>query len=414
MKVFNIEIPQSFLDLAKGHVISQVLGALCSIWVAKLYGAAALGVFSVFLTSVIMCSIINTCRLESILFLDQNEGDKKNNTLGVLRVAVIVSLLFFLIGMVLPSSLVEKYFVNRILLLAVVLTAFFNSIKTLLEHVTLLRSDYKKIKKAKITFTLVRYSVQLLLVLIVASYYSLIIGYFLATTIVLLYLYKSSEIGVNFNRAHFKETVKRYKSLLLYAFPGDVVNTIAINIFPLLLMSNYGKILTGNYFMSYLVLSIPLTFLYAVVAPVFFKKSVLLVKENRIKELYNYTFSIVKRIFLMVSIPMFVLVFIGKEIVVFFLGEDWRNTGEFIEIFAVLFAFRVLYSPISSLEESFHKNNISLLVNVYFVLVLFLTVFLGKNLFSIFELAKIITGLTSLGYIFLTLYFYFLIKKRSI
>ena len=177
--------------------------------------------------------------------------------------------------------------------------------------------------------------------------------------------------------------------ILKYAISGDAINTIAVNVFPVLLLATYGEELTGNYFMAFLILSIPLAFLQSVISPVFFQKSVVLFQEESHDQLLKYTQSIVKRIFLMISIPLLLLILFGEDIIVLIFKEDWRSTGKFVQIFALMYGFRVLYSPISSLEETLKKNKISLMVNIYFMLVLFVSLYVGKNDFTIFQISLI-------------------------
>jgi len=407
MKFFNIHLSKSFIDLTKGHVISQIIGAISSIFIAELYGASALGVFSVFFTTTTIVSTLNTVRLESVLFLDQEAKEQQNNSVGLLWVMLLSTFIFIIISLFIPVNYIEKYFVNRALLLFIIIGALFNSVRTMFYNLELLHNNFKRIKYSKILFTVAKYCAQFGVVIFTTNYLGLVFGYFLGVLLVIIYLKKNITFWVkDFSLLMFKNTIKRHAGLLKYALPGDIVNTIAINVFPVLLKASYGDTLTGNYFMSYLFLSIPLAFLHSVISPVFFKKSVKLANEFAYQELLTYTFRIVKRIFVVMSLPLLIVLFVGNEIVVFFLNEEWRNTGVFLQIFSILFIARILYSPISSLEEVLKKNHISLLVNIYFVIVLFLGIFAGRETYSIFEIASFISVFTALGYLFLLFYFY--------
>ncbi len=414
MKISNFHLPKSFLDLAKGHLLSQLIGVFSSVLIAKIYGPSALGVFSVFFTISAVLSTLNTARLECILFLDQERNDQHNNSIGLIIITLFFTIVSLTIFFFIPQFIVEKYFVNRLLLLSSAVIAFLTSLKNIFQNLNLLQDNYSKIKNSKIIFTILRYGSQFLLFYLTKSYWGLIIGYSIAIIYTLVFFYNELNfVFKEFKWLTFKTTINKYKDLLKYALPGDITNTIAINIFPILLIAMYSDTLAGNYFMSHLILSIPLTFLHSVVSPVFFKTSVTMVKAQNPKALFIYTTQLVKRIFLTISLPLIILMFYGEELIVFFFKEEWRNTGRFIEIFAVYFAFRVLYSPISSLEESLSKNKISLLINIYFTIILFGSFYLWKDTLSIFEIAFRISITTTLGYLFLLIYFFKLLHKKA-
>ena len=414
MKILNIHLPKSFLDLTKGHLISQIIGAISSVLIAKIYGPSILGVFSVFFTMSMIFSTLNTARLECVLFLDQNNRAQQNNSIGLLGVVLGFSFLYVVLGLFMPEDVIIDYFVSKSLFYFIVLGACLNSMKMIFQNLTLLKDDYRKIKYSKIIFTVIRYVSQFLLFYILTDHWGLVVGYLIALIFVIIYFSKGLFFSFKgFDFVMFLQTVKNYKGLIKYAFPGDLVNTISVNIFPVLIIGAYGEKLTGNYFMSFLILSIPLSFLHSSVAPVFFKKTVVFVNENNWGKLYSYVFLILKRVFLFLSLPLLMFTFIGEELIVFFFDEEWRNTGVFLEIFSLLFAFRVLYSPISSLEESLSKNHISLLINIYFIFILLGGVYFGRVYFSIFQIAKFISIMTCLGYFALLIYFLLILKSKA-
>lgn len=413
MKFLKIQLPSSFLHLTTGHVISQVIGAVGSILVAKIYGANLLGVFSVYYTLAMILSSFNTGRLESILFLEQHKVKRLNNVSGLILIILVTSSLLFVASYLISSKVINEYFVSRDVLCLAILTAMIKSIYTLFQSMILFSENYKKLKKAKIGFTIVRYSFQFLFFFIYIHFLGLILGYLIASAFVLIYYYYGNEIVIKrLNVLMFKKSIKEHVEILKYAIPGDAINTITVNVFPILLLSMYGEKITGNYFMAFLILSIPLTFLQSVISPVFFQKSVELYGKEHYSQLLKYTSSIVKRTFFLISLPLLILLLFGEEIVVFLFEDDWRATGKFVQIFAFMYGLRVLYSPISSLEETLKKNNISLIINIYFMLVLFACLYVGKNYYNIFEIAIMISVFMSLGYVFLLVYFYRLLKAK--
>jgi len=415
MKFLKAHLSSSFLDLTKGHLVSQFIGALGSVYVAKIYGANLLGVFSVYYTVTMIFSSFNTGRLESMLFLEQQTTKRRNNLTGLLWIILMSSILLFSLSFLVSNQIIHKYFVSRTVLYFAILTAMLKSMSTLFQSMNLFSENFKKLKKAKILFTIVRYFLQFLFFYLSIQTLGLVLGYLIASVIILLYYFDGGEIIIKkLNIAMFKRSIKDHMEILKYAISGDAINTIAVNVFPVLLLATYGEELTGNYFMAFLILSIPLAFLQSVISPVFFQKSVVLFQEESHDQLLKYTQSIVKRIFLMISIPLLLLLLFGEDIIVLIFKEDWRSTGKFVQIFALMYGFRVLYSPISSLEETLKKNKISLMVNIYFMLVLFVSLYVGKNDFTIFQISTCISIFMSLGYCFLLVYFFGLLKAKIV
>lgn len=410
----SFEFPLGFLDLTKGHLVSQVIGMICSIVIAKIYGPGLLGVFSVYLTTTAILSTINTFRLESVLFLSPKSTEKTNNTLGILLIVLVVTFVFATLTLLISERFLKEFFVSKNVVFLAILSAFVKSITVIFQNLAILSESFRVIKTSKILFTISRYSFQLLFFIFSIHYLGLIVGYLLALLILMIYLLAKINLGVvKFSLNQFKKSIFKFYDIILYAFPGDLINSVATNVFPILLMSIYGDKITGNYFMAFLILTIPLSYLQAVVSPVFFKKSSEFALESRYKDLLKYTTTIVKRIFFLISIPVVLMIFIGEETIVFFFKEKWRDTGRFLEIFSILFSIRVLYSPIACLEEVLKKNKISLLVNIYFVFVLFASIYLGKDVLSVYQIAKCISVFMASGYLFLLIYFLFKLNKKS-
>ncbi|MFL3662171.1 MAG: oligosaccharide flippase family protein, partial [Polaribacter sp.] len=125
----------------RGTVLAQVIAIIGAVFIAKMYGAEAYGVFGVFVSIISIVSIIATLQLEQCIVLSKNEKESINwfNFLLVLipLLSLLISTLLFVIS---NNFYSEKLSLNFIILSF--LGALFVGFRVINENFLIFRKEF--------------------------------------------------------------------------------------------------------------------------------------------------------------------------------------------------------------------------------------------------------------------------------
>ena len=103
---------------------------------------------------------------------------------------------------------------------------------------------------------------------------------------------------------------------------------------------------------------------------------------------------------------------IGIEILYYFF-KDWLNLSIYINILSFLFFAKVTYNPISDILVVLNKNHVTLIFNIYQLLISSLAIYIGFIKNNILTTINMISFIGGVGYLFITLYILYYLRKIS-
>lgn len=173
---------------------------------------------------------------------------------------------------------------------------------------------------------------------------------------------KMSGIFSTQNRA----IARRYSAFPLFLSIGSLLDSLAVQLVPILLASIVSTELAGLYSLASIALAVPLAFFGKSIGQVFFQRMASLgAASGDLAQPTARTFLIL----VFAALPVMSALFLfGPELFTFVFGEPWRDAGKIIRILLPLFFFQFLANPLSSLLLV--KKRVSLLTLIQAMLLL--------------------------------------------
>ena len=396
----------------KGTVIAQIIAVVSSLFVAKIYGSEAYGILSIFIGFSSIFSILNTLQLDNYIITSKNKIIRTNwfNFLFLLIpfTTFIIALIFFPIIIYFPEKNIDQN-----IFILVILSAIFLSYNKTHEYFLTTLKNFSAISFAKILLVLINVSLQFILYskfkvngLIYSSFLSLLLVTF-------FFSYKNIKHFKSVDFYNIRNNIEPNKSILKYLLPSRFINNLSSQSIPIIIFAFFSIQEAGIYFFSYKILTTPLFIISSSISSVYFERAARLVDSSK-KELYNETLKII--IFNVTTILIFLILLntIGIYILEYILTENWDNLRIYTLILSFLILCRSSFSSISNIIVVLNKNQISLLFNIYLLIVNISALYIGyvKNdlIYSIY----IVSFLGGIGYLTLVFYFLKTIKKNQL
>ena len=396
----------------KGTLIAQIIAVVSSFFVAKIYGSEAYGILSIFIGFSSIFSILNTLQLDNYIITSKNKIIRTNwfNFLFLLIpfTTFIIALIFFPIIIYFPEKNIDQN-----IFILVILSAIFLSYNKTHEYFLTTFKNFSAISFAKILLVLINVSLQFILYskfkvngLIYSSFLSLLLVTF-------FFSYKNIKHFKSVDFYNIRNNIEPNKSILKYLLPSRFINNLSSQSIPIIIFAFFSIQEAGIYFFSYKILTTPLFIISSSISSVYFERAARLVDSSK-KELYNETLKII--IFNVTTILIFLILLntIGIYILEYILTENWDNLRIYTLILSFLILCRSSFSSISNIIVVLNKNQISLLFNIYLLIVNISALYIGyvKNdlIYSIY----VVSFLGGIGYLTLVFYFLKTIKKNQL
>ena len=393
----------------KGTASSQIIAIIGTLYLAQLYGSEAYGIFGVFLSISGFLSVFNTIQLENGIITTAN--NKEANRLSVLLwfLIFIISILTFLI-----YSIIEYYFnlssLNSNLINFSILAGAILSLNKLYEFVLTRNKKFNIIAKVKIYLALLNIIFQFILFKI-DNIMGLVYGNSIAVTFILLYYLFKNKIELRiYNEIKLKTFYKNYKSILKYLYPSALINNAAMTALPILILALFSAKDAGVYTLSLKIVATPLFLISSSISQVYYQKSSELFYTSK-EKLFDFTKNIVKANLVTMLIILIFINTLGIFILEYFFTNNWENLRLFTLLLSVLIFARASFNPISNIAVVMDKNKVSLLFNIYLLVVNIAAIIIGFLYHNLFVTIIILSIFGALGYFFLLFYFLRLLKN---
>ncbi len=389
--------------MVRGTLVAQIIAMIGAIFLAKIYGEEAYGLFGVFISITSITSIVSSLQLDKFIVISKNIKESINwyNFLLIL-IPVSTILISFLLFVVSNYFFDEQLSIN-ILLLSAVGTLLIALITTN-ENFFTFKKEFSTISNSKIVLTIGNLGLQILLY---SSYHllGLIIGCLISQFFLFLfYFFKNRSVISKTNFGEIKRGIESNSSILKFLLPSNTLNSLANSLMPILILTFFGAKEAGVYFFSLKILGIPLFLISSSVAQVYFQKSSILLRENK-KELLKLTKKIVCTNLLIMLVFLILINTVGMYILEYYFDQKWSNLRPYTLVLSILIFTRTSFNPISSLIIVLNKNLESLLFNSYLLVVNLVAISVGYLYNSITLTILILAILGGIGYVLILAYF---------
>lgn len=362
---------RNVLTVFTGTATAQFLPMVLAPVTARLYIPESYGVLGIYMSITMLVGVLATLNYSNAIVIpaESEEG------LELLRISIRnthIVLILFTLGILVYSLICYwrgttpamghwLYFTP----VSVLMIGYTNSFTAFANR----NKEYKLLSANRITAVLVSLSVSLLMGVIIKNETGLVLGFILGQLIngLMLGLKLVRKYSLGFSQTFFpstqKELYKKYSSFPKFSLAADFINATT-NQIPILLMSTFaGPLVVGLFNMSNRLLSLPIQFISSAIGEVFRQRAAEdIARTGSCRAIFKKTFLTLT---LASIIPFIILLIFGPDLFAFFLGERWREAGEFSRIMAPLFLLRFINSPMSYIVYLVNKLRFNLIATIY-------------------------------------------------
>ena len=404
MKKNNITAFQkNILLMFKGTLLAQLTGTIGTIFLAKLYGSEAYGIFSIFISISSVLTILNTFQYDKSIVTTKIESENKNLMTALFLLTIFIASITF-VGYYTYTYYTQTNLLKFSIIVSLYIGSILLSFNRIHESYFTFKKDFRPISKAKIITALLNIFFQFLL-FYEYKINGLIYGNLISLFFICIYYFsKNKKHLVKIDFQLFKRSLITNQTFAQYLFPSVLVNNLAINLMPILIATFFSLKDSGVYFFSLKILAAPLFLISSSLSQVYYQKSAELLFNSKGK-----LFDLTKKLILSNLGIMFLFLVMINTFGIFLLelifDDNWNNLRVFTLILSFLILAKSSFNPISSIIIVLNKNHIGLYFNIYLLMINLIAIFIGYTTSNILNTVIILSIFGGCGYIILLFYF---------
>lgn len=385
------DVIKDTLKLVVGNFLGRGGALLLMPIVTRLYAPHAFGEFTVFTSLMSILSVGVSLRYERAILLPSSDDEAVLLAVLSIAFAFLISTILFVFLKVDPQFFFDFSWFHvgisnpalQFLPLSILLSSFFVVINVW----GVRQQEYKMLAISKVGQTLTQVVTQIFFGLfIISSSIGLILGQvagYLLGSVCLLFLATHIR-SFRFKRNQIRQLLilaKRYRSFPIYSMPASILNTLAVYLPNILLVNLYSASVVGWFGMATQVIRVPMSILEEAIGRVYLGKAARLKysKPDEVLRLYLQTMA---RLLVIGAIPFSILFLFGPVLFKVLLGSQWAMTGHYVSLLSPALFVEFIVISCSQNFTLFERVNLSLLLNVVYVIFISL-VFLCGYIFSV-------------------------------
>lgn len=389
--------------LVGGTAGSQIILIAASPILTRLYSPEDFGLFAVFTGILAVLVVLSSLRYELAIPLPEEDEEAASTTLlgliVVLLISVIIGIIVLLFNKNIALWLESPSLSNYLYLLpfGVLLAGTYR----VLMYWTIRKEKFKAITQTKLMQALTMIFVQI--AAFKTGLFALIFGHISGQGIggskLGLPLIKSQEFrGITVKKIF--QVAIRYKKFPLYSAPSGLLNSVSVQLPPILFAGLFSPTVAGLYALSNRALISPIRIISSAVANVFVSAAPKAQRENNLSD---FVYNIYDKLANVAIAPALILILIAPELFKLVFGLEWMEAGVYAQILAPWFCLIFITTPLSSVFSVLEKQSDELIFQVSLLLGRSGSIVIGYHLGDVM-LTLILFGSTSficwLGFLF--------------
>ena len=353
--ILNNPLYKGAIILGSGTAIAQMIGILTMPIITRLYTPSDLGVLAVYSSILAIVGIGATLRYEFAYALPKKDEDAVNIfglCLILLSITTTIFALILLFGgefliQYFDLSVIEKYF-------WFLLVGFFGmGLYTILNYWAIRQRDYERITYTKINQGVGGSISKILLGILSFGPMGLIIGHIVSQiagigTLARAMWKKERGNLKSISLSGIKKVAKTYKSFPVFNFPASIINTMSLQLPPLILLALYDAQIVGLYALAQMIVVLPGSLISGSMGQAYLGEASKMVREGS-RELRSFYIKTVKHLS-MIAIPLIgIPALCAPFIFPILFGEVWAEAGWYCWPLALMVIANFVVSPTSRL-----------------------------------------------------------------
>ena len=356
------EFLKNIVYLASGSAIAQFITIFVYPILTRLYTPEQFGVFSVYLSLTSLFSMISSARYEISIVLPEKDEEAINIVVLCMIIVFLISMVVFLSFVVLPPGLENLLGLNgkKNLIYIVPVSVFLIGIYQTINNWLIRMKMFKLGSIGRTAQSLFGAASKLLFGLNNFKELGLIAGDIVGQLFSLIIIAKFSlcnrKLKSCISLNSMVSMLKKYSFFPKYYLTSAFLDSFTLSFPVFILTKSFGSEVTGYYGLMTKTISIPTIIIANSISQVFYQRVVEL--RNKNKEILPFVFINIKYLFL-VALPIsLVLIFFGPHLFSLVFGPGWARSGEYAQIFSIVFLIRFIASPLSMIFAALEKVKI--------------------------------------------------------
>jgi len=408
------------LILGSGTAVAQLIAIVTAPIITRLYTPADMGILAVYSSVLAIFGVGATLRYEFAYALPR-ENDDTINLFGLSLILLCITtsafalILFFgrdLLVNVLDLGAIEQY-------IWFLLIGFFGmGLYTMLNYWAVRQRDYGRITYTKINQSAGGSVCKILLGVLAFGPVGLIIGHIVSQiagigTLARVMWKKDRGNFKVISLGRMKSVAKTYGSFPVFNFPASIVNTLSLQLPPLMLLALYNSEVVGLYALAHTLVVLPGSLISGSMGQAYLGEASKMVREKSLglRSLYVRT---LKHLFI-IGVPLIgIPALLAPFVVPFIFGEAWAEAGWYCWPLAVMTVAQFAISGIGFLSLYGYNHWIliwditrvlgvvgafylsySLALPIMMTLMIYVLVMVGMYIMSVFLNLRAISNFTS-------------------
>ena len=354
--IVNNPLYRGVLVLGSGTAVAQLIGIVTAPIITRLYTPSDLGVLAVYSSILAIFGVGAILRYEFAYALPK-ENDDAINLFGLSLILLCITTAGFTLILLFGRDLlinafdlgsIEQY-------IWFLLIGFFGmGLYTMLNYWAIRQRDYGRITYTKINQGAGGSVCKILLGILSFGPVGLIIGHIVSqiagiTTLARAMWKKERNSLKAISWSRMKSVAGEYKSFPVFAFPASIVNTMSLQLPPLILLALYDSEVVGYYALANMLVVLPGSLISGSMGQAYLGEASKMVRE-RSQELRSLYVRTLKHLFI-IAVPLIgIPALFAPFIVPFIFGEAWAEAGWYCWPLALLVIVAFVVSPTSWLE----------------------------------------------------------------
>lgn len=360
--IMNNPLYRGVAVLGSGTAVAQLISIVTAPIITRLYTPSDMGILAVYSSVLAIVGIGATLRYEFAYALPRDNEDAINLfglSLMLLCITTTVLALILLFGRNLLMNIFDLGALEQYIWF--LLIGFFGmGLYTMLNYWAVRQRDYGRITYTKINQGIGGSVCKILLGILSFGPIGLIIGQIVSqvagiTTLARAMWKKEKERFKAISLSRMLSVAKEYKSFPVFNFPASIVNTMSLQLPPLMLLALYDSEIVGFYALANMLVVLPGSLISGSMGQAFLGEASKMVRE-RSRELRSMYVRTLKHLSI-VAVPLIGIPALCAPFVVpFIFGEAWVEAGWYCWPLAVMAIAQFVVSPTSLLSIYGYNN----------------------------------------------------------
>jgi O-antigen/teichoic acid export membrane protein len=410
------EFSRNVLTLMTGTTIAQAIPIAISPILTRIYTPKDFGIFALYMSVASIISVVATGRYELAIMLPKKDEDAINIVALSIFISFFVSFIALLIVFVFNAQITNLlgnpeisswlYFIP----ISVLLTGVYQSFNYWSNR----KKQYKRLATSRVIQSGTTATTNLGMGFSGFGSGGLILSGILGQGVATAILGKMVWGEDNYRLEEIKRLkifalAKRYSKFPKYNLPNALIDGFRLSGINILIANFFTTSMLGQFSLAWKMVQMPMSLVGGSLSQVFFKKMAS-AKKNDLNLLLR-KYLIKSSLF---SAPIFLFIyFFAIDIFIFVFGENWRLAGEIASVMSPWLFFNFLSAPMANIFIILNKQEIVLLVSIFYMIIPLLILWLLNEEGFIYVLNLITLSMSSILILYIGLIFIYTQKEKK-